>query len=177
MIKSILRPLTRAEFSPIVRNTNCMRARSTRSHASQESTRATAGSACRSSARLTNLKDHRVSQDGDMCLIHGWRDDGAPANATTKDVEEIEEVKGPWTWRYREYSTRSNLNVLYLIRSYCGRERRGIEKKIPYESSVCSTTMIYKVSRIGMGKYFQIVYLQVYLINCYYWKISKMCTK
>lgn len=34
-----------------------------------------------------------------MCLIRGWRDDGAPANATTKDVEEIEEVKGPWTWR------------------------------------------------------------------------------
>lgn len=104
-----------------------------------------------------------------MCLIRGWRDDGASANATTKDVEEIEEVKGPWTWRHRESSTRSYFPRVVLDKILLrARKKRNREEDSLWKLRLFDDGDIYEVSRIGMRKYFQIVYLQkIYLISYY----------
>lgn len=112
--------------------------------------RATAGSMCRSSARLTNLKDHRVSRTGDMCLIRGWREDEAPANATTKNVKRNWRGERSLDWRHRA-STFARI-VLDKILLWT-REGSDREKKILFVRKLCLFDDIYQVSHISTGNY------------------------
>lgn len=61
-------------------------ARGTERVTSQESQRA-CDSCGKTRCAINELEDCRASRNGDMCLIQGWRDDGASTRAITKDTQ------------------------------------------------------------------------------------------